>query len=158
MITEAQCDELSPYAQTPCDCTTFVCPICGEDGSITIENGILDIPGDDVGQTTCQAVNDVALSGGINETFCPTVQAVAEDPCGCQNLNTPSLTPTVEPTLEPTRVPTVDRPPLATAAPVPAPIPLTDAPSGGVGVSNLVSGPLSLTLAMLAFLYPFAVL
>jgi hypothetical protein len=62
-----------------------------------------------MGLTTCAAVATVAKNGVFNTTFCPTVQAIVEDPCGCEVASeAPSPQPTVslEPTKSPTRRPT----------------------------------------------------
>jgi hypothetical protein len=84
LISEDQCAELGLYVQEPCECQPFVCSICGVDGITTNPGGVIDIPYDTEGLTTCAAVQAVAEDGGYNETFCDTVQSLALVPCGCE--------------------------------------------------------------------------
>ncbi len=119
MVTDDQCKELTPLVLIPCGCIEYSCNICGDGGVSTDPAGIIDIPGDSEGLTTCAAVNAVAKAGGFNESFCPTVQAIAEDPCGCtQGSLEPTASPGDEETISPapTRSP-VSRP--ATREPTP---------------------------------------
>lgn len=107
-ISDAQCEELQPLVQEPCECVEFICDLCGG-GVSTDPGGIIDIPGEDQGLTTCAAAFTVAQRGGFNQTFCPTVQEIADEPCGCErDSRKPSRSPTEspEPTGEPTRRPT----------------------------------------------------
>lgn len=117
-ITDEQCNELIPLVQVPCDCIEFVCNICGNGGVSSDPGGIIDIPGDDEGLTTCAAVNEVARAGGFNESFCPTIQELAKDPCGCSEG---SIEPTEAPTDEPTSSPRPTRAPSPTSPPVDSP-------------------------------------
>ncbi len=94
-ISDEQCNELIPFVQVPCDCSGFVCNICGENGELTDPSGIINIPGDDEGLTTCAAVDEIAKARGFNESFCSIVQEIAEEPCGCSQ---DSITPTASPT------------------------------------------------------------
>ena len=84
LISEEQCLELEPFVQDACDCQPFVCSICGMDGVTTEPGGVLDIPFDKEGLTTCAAVQAVADLGGFNESFCDVVQSLALEPCGCR--------------------------------------------------------------------------
>ena len=84
LISEEQCVELNSFVQDACDCQPFVCSICGMDGITTEPGGVLDIPFDNEGLTTCAAIQAVADLGGFNESFCDVVQSLALEPCGCQ--------------------------------------------------------------------------
>eukprot|EP00934_Nitzschia_sp_Nitz4_P002770 Nitzschia sp. Nitz4//scaffold242_size29646//11419//12375//NITZ4_008049-RA/size29646-snap-gene-0.69-mRNA-1//-1//CDS//3329543809//2760//frame0 len=126
VITEEQCSELQPLAMEPCNCTTYVCNICGPGKVSTLPNGIVDLPGDDQGATTCAAIYQVAQLGGFNESYCPTVQDYVQEPCGCSDLATPvpTIAPTMSPTNpQPTASPTAEivRPPLDTEPPTLSP-------------------------------------
>jgi len=84
LISEEQCVELNSFVQDACDCQPFVCSICGMEGITTEPGGVLDIPFDEEGLTTCAAVQAVADLGGFNESFCDLVQSLALEPCGCR--------------------------------------------------------------------------
>jgi hypothetical protein len=40
-VTDAQCLELAPIVDEPCECTAFICPICGKGGVMTDPGGII---------------------------------------------------------------------------------------------------------------------
>lgn len=117
LIDDQQCSELQPLAQAPCECEIFICSICGEGGITTDPGGIINIPGDEQGLTACAAVDQAAQAGTFNQTFCTTVQAIAEDPCGCDMRSQPTAAPTAGPSLSPE--PTFSPTPRPTRAPSP---------------------------------------
>ena len=104
LINDAQCDELQAYVQEPCECQEFKCEICGEGRVSTDPGGIVDIPGDGKGSTTCAAVYTAAQNGMFNVSFCTTVQDVVEQPCGCEG-GSPAPSPELSMSEGPTRTP-----------------------------------------------------
>jgi len=131
-ITEEQCMELIPLVEIPCDCQPFVCPICGIDGYMTEPGGIIDIPQDEEGLTTCAAVEAAANMGQFDEVSCITIQSLTLDPCGCEVLFGNHSTPTRSPLSSPTTTTTIIPPPSA-STPVPPSSPRdTDAANGRI--------------------------
>jgi cell division septation protein DedD len=128
-ITEEQCSELQGYI-TACACTVmFICNICGEGKVSSKPAGIVNIPGD-ASSTTCLAKYEVAQAGGFNETFCPTVQDIVQDPCGCEDdVEKPSQAPSLAPVTKPTPAPNAP----TTPASVPPTSPSTADPSAAAG-------------------------
>jgi len=63
-------------------CDYYTCPICGgEDYVSTNPGGTVDVG---EGATTCAAINQVALLGGFDETFCQDVVIPGvSEACGC---------------------------------------------------------------------------
>lgn len=142
LISEDQCQELIPYVQqdSTCGCEPFICTICGVDGYSSNPGGIIDVPGDSEGLTTCFAVETAANAGGFNETVCQTIQLLAMEPCGCMfNISTEEDGPTRAPT------------PTSTLVPSPPTVrnPLTTAPTSSGGVRVTVSTTTAITVITL---------
>lgn len=136
LINEDQCSELVPLMQEPCDCTSFVCNICGVDGRLTDPEGSIDIPGDE-SITTCDDLDNAANRGDFNETYCLTLQDIAQEPCGCDTVPSPTMGPTDGPTISPE--PTSERTPFPTRSPT--------TPDFSAGQTAIISVALATALA-----------
>lgn len=101
LITTVQCSELVPLVQIPCNCTPFVCSLCPNYDAASDLGGVINIPEAGIGLITCSAVQKMAMVGDFNQTFCPTVQSIAEGPCGCPSGSSPNVSTTSGPTLTP---------------------------------------------------------
>lgn len=114
LILADQCTELAPIVQEPCECRLFVCELC-PGGISTNPGGVIDVPGDDEGLTTCAAVLTAAQAGAFNETICPSIQNLTALPCGCTTPSTPTRAPVPIPTRAPVAAPPTE-PPTAMAS------------------------------------------
>ncbi|KAG7341946.1 hypothetical protein IV203_007038 [Nitzschia inconspicua] len=137
-------------------CDYYICPICGGEDFVSTNPGGSIVLGE--GQTTCATVEQVALLGGFNETFCRDVviPGVA-GPCGCVAFGSPPVeVPAEAPTVVKTASPVAGSSP-ETQFPSISPVSLTFPPSEAVIVSVassnilksgvLAAGLMSLSLA-----------
>jgi hypothetical protein len=95
--------------------TIFICSICGDGGTISDEEAIVEVPG--LGNSTCLELLAAANAGLIDDFTCFLAQILVEDECGCEDDLTDN--PTVKTTSEPTALPPPVTSPVSTPAPSP---------------------------------------
>jgi hypothetical protein len=88
----------------------FQCPVCGEGMEMTIPDGIVELPQDQV--FTCSQLADFAAQGNIDEQTCVNLETFVQVPCGCQSAAldgnataAPTIFTTAAPSMTPSAAP-----------------------------------------------------
>jgi hypothetical protein len=105
-ISLVECAVLTPSAQTPCGCMdvdtpspvdsvetpapveVFVCLVCGEGKEVTLPDGVVSIP--TFPSFNCTELEGLAAAGNISLVECAVLTPLAQMPCGCMDVDTPS--------------------------------------------------------------------
>lgn len=68
------------------DGDNFICPICGDDASITLPTAELAVPAlsGDLVTWTCEDLEASGILGNISSIECPLIQPLVQDVCGCE--------------------------------------------------------------------------